>query len=193
MVRGSGGRPAGAGITLAIVGLAVVALAAVALTIAGCSQALPLGQTAAVQHHLAAPIVLQIVVSQPSSAAGSCPAGSARLPEAAEQLPGTGECYRRLGKPLTIRSAAVAYFQQPAANQQPANYGLTISMPAADRPALLAITTRAYHDRDQIAMIIAGRTWGVPGVDAPFSGPFEIRAQSAHQALQLQRTLIPSA
>lgn len=182
MVRRSGRSLAGAGIALAVV----------ALTVAGCSHALPLGQAPDGRHHLNSAIVLQIVVSQPSSAAGSCPSGSARLPKAAWQFPGSGQCYRRLGKPLTITSAAVRYLQQPAANQQPANYGLGISVPAADRAAVMAITTRAYHSRDELATIVAGKTWGVANVEGPFTGQFEIPARNANQALQLQRTLIPS-
>jgi hypothetical protein len=169
-----------------------IALTVAAVTVAGCSQALPIGPTPAVQHHLASAIVLQIVVSQSSSPAGSCPAGSARLPRAAEDFPGSGQCYRRIGKPLTITSAAVTYFQQPAMNQQPANYGLMITVPAADKAALLAITTAAYHSHDPLAILAVDQTWGVPNVEVPFTGRFEIRAQSAHQALQLQRTLIPS-
>jgi len=169
------------------------ALAAVALTMAGCSHALPLGPTPAAQHHLASAIVLQIVLSQSSTSAGSCPAGSARLPKAAEQFPGSGQCYRRIGRPLTITSAAVTYLQQPAASQQPANYGLGITVPAADTAALRAITTKAFHSRDQIAIIAAGKTWAVPNVAGPFTSRFEIPAQNAKQALQLQRTLIPSA
>jgi preprotein translocase subunit SecD len=78
-------------------------------------------------------------------------------------------------------------------NQQPANYGLMITVPAADRAALLAIATQAYHYRDPLAIIVAGKTWGVPNVAGPFTGRFEIPAQSANQALQLQRTLVPSA
>lgn len=181
--RQSGKRPASAGI----------ALAAAALTVAGCGHALPLGPAPAAQHHLASAIVLQIVLSQPSSPARRCPAGSARLPRAAGEFPGSGQCYRRIGKPLTITSAAVSYIQQPAANQQPANYGLAITVPAADQAALLAITTKAYHSHDPLAIIAAGQTWGIPNVAGPFGGRFEIPAQSAKQALQLQRTLIPSA
>jgi hypothetical protein len=182
-VRRPGGRAAGT----------CAALATVTLAVAGCSHALPLGHAQAAQQHLNSAIVLQVVLSRPSSSAGSCPAGYAGLPKAADQLPGGGECYRRLGKPLTITSAAVTYIQQPAANQQPAQYGLAISVPAADRAALLAITTRAYHSRDQIATIVAGKTWGVANVDSPFADQFEIPAQNANQALQLQRTLVPSA
>lgn len=175
-----------------------IALAAVALAVAGCSHALPLGQAPAgqapgAQHHLGSAIVLQIVASQPSSRAGSCPSGPASLPRAAWQFPGSGQCYRRLGKPLTITSAVVRYLQQPAANQQPANYGLAISVPAADRAALMAITTKAYRSRHALATIVAGKTWGVANIEGPFTGQFEIPASNAKQALQLQRTLTPSA
>ena len=77
----------------------------------------------------------------------------ARLPQAAGPFSGSsGQCYRRIGKPLTITSAAVTYIQQPAANQQPANHGLGIKVPAADNAALRAVTTKAYHSRDQIAI-----------------------------------------
>jgi preprotein translocase subunit SecD len=68
-----------------------------------------------------------------------------------------------------------------------------ITVPAADKAALMAITTKAYHSHDSLAIIAVGQTWGVPNVAGPFTGRFEIPAQSANQALQLQRTLIPSA
>jgi hypothetical protein len=182
-VRRPGRRPVRTGI----------ALAAISLPVVGCSQALPLSQAPATQHHLNSAIVLQIVLSQPSTPAGGCPAGFAKLPPPASQFPGSGQCYRRLGKPLTITSAAVRYLEQPAANQHPASYGLAITVSAADRKALTAITTTAYRARQSIATIVAGKTWGVAAVDAPFTGGFEIPAQSANQALRLQRTLIPSA
>lgn len=178
MARRSGRRPAGAGI----------AAAAVSLLVAGCSQALPLGgQAPAAQHHLASAIVLQIVTAQAASPAGNCPAGSAKLPPPAQEFPGSGQCYRRLGEPLTITSAAVRYLQQPA------SYGLAITVPAKQRPALTAITTTAYNDRDQLATTVAGKTWNLATVDSPFTGQFEIPAQSTNQALQLHRTLIPSS
>ena len=66
-------------------------------------------------------------------------------------------------------------------------------MPAADKAALMAITTKAYHSHDPLATIAAGQTWAVSNVVGPVTGRFEIRAQNAKQALQLQRTLIPSA
>jgi hypothetical protein len=171
-----------------------IALAAAVLTMAGCSQALPLGPRPPAQHHLATTIVLQAVSSQAASLAGTCPAGSATLPPKALEFPGSAQCYRETGQPLTITSAAVGYLHQPAGHGQPANYGLSIQLPPAGRAALLTITTRAHRSRDSLAIIVAGKTWGVPLVETPFtSGQFEIPAQSASQALQLQRTLVPSA
>jgi hypothetical protein len=39
---------------------------------------------------------------------------------------------------------------------------------------------------------VADKTWSVANVENPFTGQFEIPAQNASQALQLQRTLIHS-
>ena len=180
IVRPSGRRPA-------VVGIAV---AAVVLTVAGCSHGLPLGPApipAPVPRHLATAIVLQIVRSQPSSPAGSCPAGSAKLPDPADNFPGSDQCYRKTGTPLTITSAAVVQGQTG-----PASYGLRIMLPAAQAAALRATTRQAYQSRDQIAVIIAGKTWSAPYVTAPFGGGFAVPAQSANQARRLLRTLIPS-
>jgi hypothetical protein len=189
-LRRSGRRPVRAG-------AAVAAVAAVALSMAGCSHVLPVGPTpppAPVPRHLATAIVLQVVRSQPPSSAGSCPAGSVHLPPLAVAAPGGGRCYRQLGRPLSVTSAAVTYYQRAASSQQPANYGLLIALPAASRAALLAMTTRAYNARDQMATIVAGKTWGIAVVMAPFAGgQFEIAAQGASQARQLQHALIPSA
>jgi preprotein translocase subunit SecD len=171
-------------------------LAALVFTIAGCSQALPLGPTPApapVQRQLATPIVLQIVRSQPASLSGSCPAGSAKLPDPANQFAGSAQCYSKVGTPLTITSAAVNLYQA-ASGQQPANYGVSVILPAARAAALAAITTQAYQSRDQIATIVVGQTWGAANVLAPFAGgQFEIPAQSTNQARHLLHTLDPSA
>jgi hypothetical protein len=48
-----------------------MALAAAVLTVAGCSQALPLGPRPPAQHHLATAIVLQAVSGQAASPAGT--------------------------------------------------------------------------------------------------------------------------
>jgi hypothetical protein len=68
-MRGPGRHPARAGI----------AVAALALTCAGCSHILPLGPAPAAPRHLGSAIILQLVLSQPPSPAGGCPAGYTTL------------------------------------------------------------------------------------------------------------------
>jgi hypothetical protein len=181
MERGSGRRPAGAG----------VALAAVALTCAGCSHVLPLRPAPPAARQLASAIVLQVVLSQPPSPAGKCAAGYATLAAPAANFPGVSDsCYRKVGQPVTFTSAGVNNVYQPAGNQQPAVYGLAITLPAAEATELTAITTKAFHSRDQIAISVAGETWAVPFTAPLTQGEFEIGAQTENQVLQLQRTLL---
>jgi hypothetical protein len=181
MERGSGRRPAGAGI----------ALAAVALTCAGCSHLLPLRPAPAAPRQLASAIVLQLVRGQPPSPADSCPAGYAKVTAPAANFPEvSGTCYRKVGQPVRFTSAGVNNVYQRAANQQPAIYGLAITLPAGEATELTAITMKAFHSRDQIAISVAGETWGVPFTAPLTHGEFEIGVQSENQVLQLQRTLL---
>lgn len=184
-MRGPGRHPAGAGI----------ALAALALSCAGCGHILPLGPAPAAPRQLASAIILQLVLSQPPSPAGGCPAGYTTLSAPFTDYPEVPDaCYRDLGKPVTITSAAVAMSYQPASNQQPAVYGLTFTVPAAEAPALAAITAKAFDSRDQMAISTAGKTWGVTLTAGPLThGQFGIWVQSKNQVLQLQRTLLPPA
>ena len=72
-------------------------------------------------------------------------------------------------------------------------WGLTITLPRTEAAALTAITTRSYDTRAPIAISIAGTTWAVRLTSAPLTnGRFQIITQSKSQALQLQRTLVPS-
>ena len=182
MARGFGRRPAGA----------AIALAAVALACAGCSHVLPLRPEPAAPRQLASGIVLQRVLGQPPSAAGNCPAGYAKLAAPAVNFPNvTGTCYRKAGQPVTFTSAAVTNAYQPAANQQPAMYGLAITLPAAEATELTAITTTSFHSGDPIAISVAGKTWAVPFTGQPLTqGQFEIPVQSKNEVLQLQRALL---
>jgi len=143
-------------------------------------------------------------LSQPGSPAIGCPAGSAAL-----SGPGTvnvattgdftstttGLCYCLLGKPVTFTSAGVTLYQQSAGSepfQHSAVYILRITVPAAEAAALTAITTQTYDSQAQIAIIVAGKTWGVPFTEQPLTnGQFAIRAQDRNQALELQRALLP--
>ena len=183
IVRGPGRRPAGVGI----------ALAALALACAGCSHILPLGPAPPAPRHLASAVILQLVLSQPPSPAGGCPAGYTTLSAPFTDYPEVPDaCYRNLGKPVTFTSAAVTMAYQPATNQQPALYGLDLTLSAAEAAALTAITTKAFDTRDQMTVSIAGKTWGVFMTAGPFTnGQFGILVQSENQALELQRILIP--
>ena len=73
-------------------------------------------------------------------------------------------------------------------------WGLTITLTRTEAAALTAITTQAVNANAQIAIIVAGQTWGVPFTSQPLTnGQFVIAAQSKDQALQLRRTLLKPA
>lgn len=73
-------------------------------------------------------------------------------------------------------------------------YGLNLTVPAAEAPALAAITTRSFVSRDWVAISTAGKTWDVTMTAGPLSnGQFGMQVQSKNQILQLQRILIPPA
>jgi hypothetical protein len=191
----------GSGRCLARVGLALTGLV---LTVAGCGHVLPLGLSAIpVPSRLASAIVLQpaLVVASPRSSPvqgppspATCPAGYATLP-AGDQPPGSAGCYRKLGPPATITTAAVTVFRQPAGpHGQPAQYVLRITLPAAEAAALTAITTNVAGTQEQLAIIIAGQAWGAFVTPKPLtSGEFGIPVQSLNQALQLQRIMLHPA
>jgi hypothetical protein len=183
IARGPGRRPAGAGL----------AAAAIALTCAGCSHILPLGPAPPAPRHLASAVTLQLVLSQPLSPADRCPAGYTTFAAPFTDYPEVpNACYRKLGNPVTFTSAAVTMAYQPAVHQQPALYGLNLTVSAAQATALTAITTKAFRSRDEMAISIAGKTWGVTLTAGPFTnGQFGILVQSESQALQLQHLLIP--
>jgi hypothetical protein len=199
VVRGSGRLAAGAG----------AALAGLVLTVAGCSQALPLGPAPApvpVPSHLATAIVLQPGLSDPGASVSKCPAGSVALsgpgaingalggagPVSSPSTP-TGVCFQTLGKPVTFTTAGVAVAEQPARSQpvqQPASWVVRINLPAAEATALAAVTTRLAGTQDQLAIIIAGQTWAMPLTMQPLTGgEFAFSAESKSQALQVQRLL----
>ncbi len=171
--------------------LASVLAAGLTLVAASCSQLTPLGPDARPQpHHLRSPIVLQAMRVQDPAPAGGCPARFTLL-----SGPGvTPACYRPLGAPLTITYAAVSPGPtlSPASpsNAPPTAYGLLIALPAADRAELTAVTTQAYDSQGAMAISVAGKTWALPMVTAPFThGWFEIVLPSRDQILQLQHIL----
>jgi hypothetical protein len=194
-------RPALLGVGAALVGLV--------LTVAGCSQALPLGPAPAAPptpSRLASAIVLQPGVTDPGASVSKCPAGSVALsgPGATNGAPGgtgpvsspstpTGVCFRTLGKPVTFSTAGVAVAEQPARSQpvqQPASWVVRINLPAAEAAELASVTTRLAGTQDQLAIIIAGQTYAMPLTMQPLTGgEFAFSAESKNQALQVQRLL----
>jgi hypothetical protein len=158
------------------------------LTVASCaSHVTPLGPAPT---QLGSPIILQAVRSQPHGPAAGCPAGWVALPGPG----GAGSaCYRKLGRPMRITSAEVGPVASPAqqgASQPPAPTAIMITVPPADVAALTAVTTTAQSAQGYLDVSVAGRSWIMPRVLRPFTGPhFEILLPSASQALRLQRTL----
>lgn len=188
---------------------AVTALAGLVLTLAGCGGVLPLGPGPAptpAPSRLSSPIVMQPGLSQPGSSPTGCPAGLVALTgpgtanvttEGDFTSTTTGLCYRELGKAVTFTSAGVTVYEQPAGNKpvkHPAAWLLRINLPAAETGALTALTTEAFQSRSQIAIIVAGQTWGMPFTEQPLTnGQFVIAAQSQSQAVQLQHLLLKPA
>jgi hypothetical protein len=191
--------------------------AGIVLTIAGCSHIAPLGpqpqpppvlrtaasgpaagpagteilQPGAVaqagMRRLGSPILLQVMRSQPATGTGGCAAGWFAL-----SVPGSGgTCYRKLGTPLSITSAVVSPVSASPPGQ-PARYGFSVVVPAADVAALTAVSTDAYNARGVLAVIVAGKTWLAPQVAGPFlGGQFKVAFPSRNQALDLYRILVP--
>jgi hypothetical protein len=110
--------------------------------------------------------------------------------------PGAGvACYRPVGTPVTITSAAVSsvstYQHQPG----PASYGFVVAFPTADVTALTSAFRQAYDSGDALGMSVAGKLWQAP---QPRSKVNALRAEqinllSRTQAFQLYRLLVPSS
>lgn len=174
------------------------ALAAVLmLGVAGCAgQITPLGPGAPPKpHHLRSPIVLQAIRAQSAKPAGGCPAGSVALPG------GPGQCYRKLGTPVTFTSAAIAVATLSAPQPKtpsgqapgPPTYGFTVALPTSDTAALTTVTTTAFDAHGYLAITVGGRTWCLPKVLQPFTQPqFQIFLPNGNQSRQLRRLLVPS-
>ena len=186
----------------------VLAAAGLVLAVASCTGRItPLGpgQDAALPqpHHLRSPLILQDMLTQGLvPPPGGCPAGWVTL---------SGGCYRKTGAPVTITSAAVSPvfpFRPPTPPGQqapPVQYGFSITVPAADVPALAAVlptgsgppgppSASAVTSATPIPTVsVAGRTWVLLGYAAPSAGgQFDVMLPSRNQALQLHHLLVPA-
>jgi preprotein translocase subunit SecD len=102
-------------------------------------------------------------------------------------------CYRPVGKPLTLTSAAISPVSAPGPGTTPSQYAITVAAPAADVTAVTAIVKRAYEARDALGVSVDGKLLEAPQVGKPFGGQqFEISLFSRKQAVQLHRILVPS-
>jgi hypothetical protein len=189
---------------------ASVLAAGLILIAASCSHMTPLGPDAAATlpqpHHLRSPFVLQVVRVPSSAPVGSCPAGYVALPGGGSP----GMCYRTTGTSVMITSAAVSpvspFQPPPPPGQQavPVQYVFSLTVPAADAPALTAVTTTVTGPlpppaqgptttsaaTTALIISVAGRTWGLVGFATRFAGrQLEVALSSRNQALQLQRLL----
>jgi hypothetical protein len=193
----------------------VLAAAGTVLAVASCTGHItPLGPDQAATmpqpHHLRSPLILQDMHTQGLvTPPGGCPAGWVTLSGEPGQ---PGQCYRKTGTPVTITSAAVSpvvSFRPPPPPGQgaaPVQYGFSITVPAADVPALAAVlptgsgppgppTASATTSATPIpAISVAGRTWILLGYASPSAGgEFDVTLPSRNQALQLQRLLAASS
>ena len=174
--------------------------------------------------HLGSPITVQVLRSRPPTATGRCPAGSvdlfglqpnvprAAVAQAVLPRPSQGStataaptttparppvgvaCYRPVGTPVTVTSAAVSsvatYRNQPG----PATYGFVVAFPAADVPALTAVVRQAQDAGDATSISVAGKLWQAP---QPRQKVIALRAVqitllSRNQAVELYHLLVPS-
>lgn len=111
-------------------------------------------------------------------------------------LPVGVACYRPVGMPVTITSAAVSsvatYPPPPDATNGPTTYGFLVAFPAADVATVTAIIKQAYDVRGAVGISVAGKLWEAPQVLKPFAGrEVQITLLSRNQALQLHRLLVP--
>jgi len=173
--------------------LASVLAAGLMLAVASCGSHLtPLGPapSAPQPQHLRSPIVLQAMRFQEPTPAGGCPAGFTKL-----SGPGSGPaCYRPLGAPVKITSAAVSPGPTvgPASpsNAPPSGYGLLFALPGSEEAELTAVTTQAADSKGAVDISVAGKIWGLPMTFAPITqGQFEIVLPDKNELSQLQRIL----
>ncbi len=110
--------------------------------------------------------------------------------------PGAGvACYRPVGTPVTITSAAISSVTTFPHQPGPAFYGFVVAFPVADVAALTAVIRQAYDSGDAVGMSVAGKLWQAPQVRRRFIAlrAEQINLLSRTQAFQLYRLLAPSS
>ena len=131
------------------------------------------------------------VLAQPVQGGTATPAAASATPPA----PGTGAaCYRPVGTPVTITSAALSSVTTNRNQPGPAWYEFVVAFPAADVPALTALIQQAYTAGDAVGMSVAGQLWQAPQTRRRFNAlrAEQVNLLSRNQALQLYRLLASS-
>jgi hypothetical protein len=104
-------------------------------------------------------------------------------------------CYRPVGTPVTVTSAAVSSVTTNRNQPGPAWYVFEVAFPTADVPALTALIRQAYNAGDAIGINVAGKLWQAPQPRRKFNAlrAEQINLLSRTQAFQLYRLLVPSS
>jgi len=135
------------------------------------------------------------------SAGPASPTPSPPLPSSAPPQPSAPpapiNCYRPIGTPVTITSAAVSsvltFTPPPGQARGPDVYGFIVGVPDADVAAVTAVIRHAYDTKSAVGITVAGKLWQAPMVFEPFRGEqLQISLLSRNQAVQLYRMLVPS-
>jgi hypothetical protein len=130
------------------------------------------------------------VLAQPAQGGTATPTAASATPPA----PGAGvACYRPVGTPVTITSAALSSVTTNRNQPGPAWYEFVVAFPAADVPALTALIRQAYNAGDAVGMSVAGKLWQAPQTRRRFNAlrAEQVNLLSRNQALQLYRLLVP--
>jgi hypothetical protein len=104
-------------------------------------------------------------------------------------------CYRPVGTPVTITSAAVSSVTTDRNQPGSAWYVFVVAFPTADVAALTALIQQAYDSGDALGMSVAGKLWQAPQPRHKFPAlrAEQINLLSRTQAFQLYRLLVPSS
>jgi hypothetical protein len=130
--------------------------------------------------------------AQPVQGSTATPA-PARTPTAPAAPSAGVACYRPVGTPVTITSAAVSSVTTDRNQPGPAWYVFVVAFPTADVPALTALIRQAYDSGDALGMSVAGKLWQAPQTRRRFNAlrAEQINLLSRNQAFQLYRLLVP--
>jgi hypothetical protein len=126
---------------------------------------------------------------------GSTPTPGTSTPAATPNGPLTGvACFRPVGRPVTVTSAAVSSVTTNQNQPGPAWHVFVVAFPAADVPALTALIQKAYDSGDALGMSVAGKLWQAPQTRRRFLAlrAEQVNLLSSNQAVELHRLLVPS-